>query len=480
MKSQGFNPYLPSWEYIPDGEPHVFDGRVYVFGSHDRFGGHTYCPNDYVCWSAPVDDLSDWQYEGVIYARTDDPANKDGDMLLFAPDVTRGADGRYYLYYVLDQLPVISVAVCDTPAGRYQFYGYVHHPDGSRLGERDGDAPQFDPGVLFEENVVYLYTGFCPPADVSRRGAMVTVLEPDMLTVRTEPVTIAPSAPYAAGTSFEDFPFFEASSIRRVGNSYYFIYSPISNHELCYARSSSPLGPFTFVGVIVSNSDLHIDTYKPADQPMFYGGNNHGSIEKIQEQWYVFYHRHTNGTNFSRQGCIEPIHILPDGTIPQVELTSCGGNGGPLAGCGEYPAHIICNLYCQHVACTTGKPGDWMDCRFPRITQDAPDGNQGFAHIGNMRNGAAAGFKYFQCNGVRRISVKVRGNAGTYQIRTQWDGPVIGEIPVGHSNEWKTFGADVALPDGINALYFSYHGQGISNLASFTLEAEGGNCYEAL
>mgnify|MGYP002508089726 CR=1 FL=1 len=57
MKKQGFNPYLPSWEYIPDGEPHVFDGRVYVFGSHDRFGGHTYCPNDYVCWSAPVDNL---------------------------------------------------------------------------------------------------------------------------------------------------------------------------------------------------------------------------------------------------------------------------------------------------------------------------------------------------------------------------------------------------------------------------------------
>ena len=68
MKKQGFNPYLPSWEYIPDGEPHVFDGRVYVFGSHDRFGGHTYCPNDYVCWSAPVDNLSDWRYEGVIYA----------------------------------------------------------------------------------------------------------------------------------------------------------------------------------------------------------------------------------------------------------------------------------------------------------------------------------------------------------------------------------------------------------------------------
>ena len=63
---QGFNPYLPSWEYIPDGEPHVFGDRVYVYGSHDRFNGHAYCLNDYVCYSAPVDDLKDWHYEGVI------------------------------------------------------------------------------------------------------------------------------------------------------------------------------------------------------------------------------------------------------------------------------------------------------------------------------------------------------------------------------------------------------------------------------
>ena len=142
MKKQGFNPYLPSWEYIPDGEPHVFGDRVYIFGSHDRFGGYNYCLNDYVCWSAPVDDLADWRYEGVTYTRADDPANPDGDLLLFAPDVTQGPDGRYYLYYVLDQLPVISVAVCDTPAGRYQFLGYVHHPNGTRLGEKPGDPPQ--------------------------------------------------------------------------------------------------------------------------------------------------------------------------------------------------------------------------------------------------------------------------------------------------------------------------------------------------
>ena len=69
MKKQVFNPYLPSYEYIPDGEPRVFNGRLYIYGSHDKFSGDVYCQNDYVCWSAPVDDLRDWRYEGVIYKK---------------------------------------------------------------------------------------------------------------------------------------------------------------------------------------------------------------------------------------------------------------------------------------------------------------------------------------------------------------------------------------------------------------------------
>ena len=78
MKQQVFNPYLPSWEYIPDGEPRVFNGRLYIYGSHDCFNGDVYCQNDYVCWSAPEDDLSDWRYEGVIFKKTQDPRNADG------------------------------------------------------------------------------------------------------------------------------------------------------------------------------------------------------------------------------------------------------------------------------------------------------------------------------------------------------------------------------------------------------------------
>ena len=55
MEKQVFNPYLPSYEYVPDGEPHVFGSRVYVYGSHDRFNGKAFCVRNYVCWSAPVE-----------------------------------------------------------------------------------------------------------------------------------------------------------------------------------------------------------------------------------------------------------------------------------------------------------------------------------------------------------------------------------------------------------------------------------------
>ncbi|SFB25922.1 Glycosyl hydrolases family 43 [Cohnella sp. OV330] len=471
MKKQGLNPYLPSWEYTPDGEPYVFNGRVYVYGSHDRFNGHAYCLNDYVCWSAPEHDLADWRYEGVIYRKTDDPLNPDGSMCLYAPDVTVGPDGRYYLYYVLDKVPVVSVAVCDTPAGKYSFYGYVRYADGTRLGEREGDEPQFDPAVLTEGDQTYLYTGFCAPGDRSRHGAMATVLGSDMLTIIEAPVFVAPSEPYSAGSGFEGHAFFEAPSIRRIGDMYYLIYSSVVMHELCYATSRFPTRGFVYQGVVVSNNDLHIDAYKPADQPMYYGGNNHGGIVEIDGKWHVFYHRHTNGTNFSRQGCIEPIAFREDGTIVQAEMTSCGPNGGPLEGRGEYPAYLACNLFCRDEALYTGAPGEWMDSRFPKITQDGKDGDEEVGYIANMRDGATAGFKYFRCAGIRSVRIKVRGYCrGAFEVKTSWDGPALARIPVDFTNVWREYAADVAIPDGIQAIYLTYTGTGGASLASFALD----------
>ena len=93
MKRFALNPYIPSNEYITDGETYVLDGRLYIYGSLDRFDGDDFCLNDYVCWSAPINDLGDWRNEGVIYRKTQDPLNADGCQNMFAPDVQLGTDG---------------------------------------------------------------------------------------------------------------------------------------------------------------------------------------------------------------------------------------------------------------------------------------------------------------------------------------------------------------------------------------------------
>lgn len=467
MRKKAFNPYLPSWEYIPDGEPYVFDGRIYVYGSHDYYNGHVFCLGDYVCWSAPVEEPGDWRYEGVIYPKTEDPLNREGKMCLYAPDVTVGPDGRYYLYYVLDHVSIVSVAVCDTPAGSYRFYGYVHYPDGTRLGEGPGDEPQFDPAVLTEGETTYLYTGFCGPGDKKRTGAMATVLEKDMLTIRKAPVIVAPGCEYSAGTEYEGHAFFEAPSIRKRGNTYYFIYSSQVMHELCYATSDKPTEGFRYGGVIVSNCDLHIGGYKPAELPVAYGANNHGSIVEIGGRWYIFYHRHTNGTWYSRQGCAEEIHFRGDGSIPQVEMTSCGLNGGPLPGEGEYPSYLACNLFTDYPSAYVG--GD----KFPKIVQEGRDGDEEPGYIANITNSATAGFKYFACRNVKKIGITVRGyGAGTFEIKTKWDGEALARIKVEYSNVWETYVEEIHIPDGVWPIYITYTGQGNVSLKSFTLVRE--------
>lgn len=94
MKKQIFNPFLPLNEYVPDGEPHVFGDIIYLFGSHDKEAGETFCMLDYVGWSAPVDDLTAWECAGVIYSAKQDPLyHADKMPHMYAPDVVQGNDG---------------------------------------------------------------------------------------------------------------------------------------------------------------------------------------------------------------------------------------------------------------------------------------------------------------------------------------------------------------------------------------------------
>ena len=301
---------------------------------------------------------------------------------------------------------------------------------------------------------------------------MCTLLAEDMLTIAQEPVFLMPVKPYSEGSGYEGHEFFEASSIRKFGDLYYFVYSSVVMHELCYATSRFPDRDFTYRGVIVSNNDIGISSYKPAEKPMYYGGNNHGGLVQIGGKTYIFYHRQTDGTTFSRQGMAQEVTLLPDGTIPQVEMTSCGLNGRPLEGKGTYPAYIACNLFTDEERIYSGGAGKgfWMDGCFPRITQDGKDGAEEQGYIMNMTDSATCGFKYFDCRNVHSVTLEVRGYAsGAFEVKTSWNGPVLATIPVDFTNVWTKYTAEVPIPDGIHALYFTYRGPGSAALNSFTL-----------
>ena len=80
---QAFNPYLSSWEYIPDGEPHVFGGRVYVYGSHDHFNAPIFCVGDYVCWFEKPDfaETCDWLWYMLIHPGNTSPEGCEKQLL---------------------------------------------------------------------------------------------------------------------------------------------------------------------------------------------------------------------------------------------------------------------------------------------------------------------------------------------------------------------------------------------------------------
>lgn len=469
MKKQAFNPYLPSYEYIPDGEPRVFDGRLYIYGSHDCFNGDVYCQNDYVCWSAPEDDLSDWRYEGVIFKKTQDPRNADGSHALWAPDVCKGLDGKYYLYYCLDFLKEIGVAVADEPAGPYEFLDFVRWPDGRILGTGD-DTRQFDPGIFIDDDErIYLFSGNSPRyADIPNldKNSQKMELERDMVTLKSAPVENLPIITAAPGTEYEEHPFFEASSVRKINGKYYFIYSSTWMHELCWAVADTPLGEYRYGGVLVSNSDIGANGNTEA---LNYRGNTHGSVALVNGKWYVFYHRQTNRHFFSRQACAEEIKF--DGErFYQAEVTSCGLNGGPLVDEGTYEARIACHLYSKNG--TTESLQEQQDENHPAFTQEGVDREDNpNQYIDNMRDGATAGFRYFMFENAKEIAVTTRGTGGgTFVVRDERLGNVVSSIKIEPSDTWTSFKASLSIAAGKHPLYFTYEGEGYADFRDFTLK----------
>lgn len=480
MKQPAFNPYLPGYEYIPDAEPRAFGDRVYIYGSHDFFGGDRFCPGDYVCWSAPADDLGNWRNEGVIYRRTQDPNNRDDRMDLYAPDCVQGPDGRYYLYYTPNRMPSVSIAVSEHPAGPFEYYGTVSHPDGTPYGFLETDTFGFDPGVLVDDDgSVWMYVGFAPFGALKEMfrkngrvcdGMACVKLERDMKTVIRHKANLIPGHDLAIGTEFEDHGFYEASSPRKINGRYYLIYSSERSHDLCYAVSSRPDGEFRYGGIIVSIGDIG---YQGNTEAVNYTGNTHGGLVELGNQWYVFYHRQTNRQKCARQGCAEKIEILGDGSIPQVEITSCGLNAGPLPAKGIYEARIACNLSSREGTFayleTFEDDPKGIHPYFTQLTAEREEDS--LQYIANFTSGALAGFKYFRFSGDEtEIRVSLRGSAkGRMTVSAALSGKPAACIEVAGTPDFSDFCAPLSVPAGDFPLFFTFDGSGAMDLMRFEI-----------
>lgn len=490
MKKQVYNPFLPLDVCIPDGEPHIFGKRVYIFGSHEEEGGDKFCSLDYEFFSASLDDLTNWTSRGINYSAKQDPSYSEKYKYMYAPDVVQGKDGKFYLYYAMSGADAftgpIHVAVSDEPDGKYQYYGEVRNPDGSTYTRKI----TFDPAVINDNGVIRLYYGWSLavnpkqlPANLQTlefqqtmrsvqqmlfgktmeelrneqdgiMGAYEVELAEDMLTVQTEPKRIVAGQFDSFGTEYEGHAFFEGSSIRKIGKRYYFIYSSEKQHELCYAVSEFPDKDFRYGGVIISNGDVGLAGRKE-EKRLAATGNNHGSIVKIQNQWYVFYHRHTHKTTFSRQACAEKIIIHEDGSIFQTEITSCGLNDGPLVAEGTYPAVICCNLTKDEIPhLEANKDGGDI----PYITH----GN-GEHYITNISDKTVIGYKYFIFSGETKVTLVTRGDPGIVKVYTDITNGNEVKKELRDNVHWRKVELNIKAY-GKKPLYMEYEGAGKRDL----------------
>ena len=463
--AQGQNPYLPLWEHVPDGEPRVFEDpdnpgrlRAYIIGSHDVTYS-AYCGPDIRMWSAPVEDLSQWRDEGPIFSYF-----VDGQWdTMFAPDLVETVDRQtgkktYWLYpHSRGWRRVGMVCKGDRPDGPFTPINLT--ADGRQCVP--GSLIDFDPSVFIEpvndkKDPDYL-TGYRAYVFYGFQHSTACELDPTtMYSQRPGTKLIDPFIPassrdgklldkegseYTAlykGQNPLDFNFFEASSIRQVGNKYVMVFSGYSGKEyglgntnsaLRYAFGDSPLGPWRSGGVLVDSRGVVPSADGSKLITTNFGHNTHGSIEQINGQWYVFYHRPPRGFGNARQAMVAPVKITwdkkpvakggkvtitgydpyakdntwtakaADGTAyTGAEVTSEGFQIYGLPPYAYYSAGLACFVY---------GPGanDWM--------QDSYDVWNNSMDLAGIQNGGIVGFKYFGFGGLANDTKGLKAFEGT-------------------------------------------------------------------
>ena len=492
------NPFLPMWEHIPDGEPYVFDDpdqpgkqRVYIYGSHDS-RITDYCGRELVVWSAPVEDLNHWRYDGEIL-KVD--KNAKGELLdsagladvLFAPDVAlvTGPNGEktYYLY------------PNDQAGGRNGLVAKSNRPDGPfEVCNWNADDPNkndgvlaFDPAVFVDDDGrVYGYWGFersngaeLDPATMATVKPGTSVVE-DMVSGENQPGV---------------FRFFEASSLRKIKDKYVFIYSrwtengefglPDTNYTLAYAYSDHPLGPWTYGGTIIDGRGREVNEQGDTIASATVSGNTHGSICEINGQWYVFYHRQSGLNEFARQAMVAPIEVsVEEGeggkvSISEGEYNSEGFSLDGLDPLERHSAGIACwytgpkvavhewpnNVYSGSYIASSYGTDDKMEAPY--------DLRNNTNEVVNNTDGSIVGYKYFNftsTNGKDNVQLLLRlvpeGIDGTIQVMADspWasrGGKLLGTIELKADMPGTPTELSVPLPElgqftGKHALYFTF------------------------
>lgn len=516
------NPYLPLWEHLPDGEPRVFEDpdqpgkyRIYIIGSHD-LRVDSYCGPDIRAWSAPVEDLSNWRDEGPIFTY-----HIDGQWdVMYAPDLVevRKKDGtkEYYLYpHSRGPNREAMVAKGSRPDGPFTPINLTEDGRSTVPGSTFG----FDPAVYIDYITdpndpdyeigfrAYGYWGF-------QKSSAGEIDQNTMYSLRpgTEAIEyfIPASHSYGVirdpkGTEYPSvypdqdlgaFNFFEAASIRKVGNKYIWVYSGYSgpeyglsstNSALRYAYGDSPLGPWKSGGVLVDSRAPVLNQDGTALQTSNTAHNTHGSIELINDQWYAFYHRPPRGFGFARQPMVAPVTIEWDekpvsegGTVsiraydPYAKdniWTAKDSQGREYTGAevtsegfhiyGLDPYQYYSAGYACYLSNTNSQQDSW----------DIWDNNM---PITNVQNGDIIGYKYFgfggldkDKKGLKAFEGTKRGNKTAFNLfltpksnksfkvnvmldgpwdNATWKGKKIGEIvvPANAAQETAQFSIDVS------------------------------------
>lgn len=334
------NPIVPAGKYCADPSARRWEknGKIYIYGSRDESKSY-YCSYQYDVLSSS--DMKNWTVHPDVFAsKGPDDQVSYNDELLFAPDCIC-KDGTYYLYYCMGGIrDVEGVATSTSPTGPF------------KQGEIIKNSEQIDPSVFIDEDgQAYLFWG--------QFAAKAAKLKPNMKEIDL-------SSYKDSIITEKDHFFHEGVQILKRNGIYYLVYAHIGRRGMptCigYSMSKSVMGPYEYKGVIIDNFGCDPGVW-----------NNHGSIAEFDGQWYVFYHRSTNGSERMRKACIEPIAFNDDGTINEVEMTTSGA-GGPLDPFQKMDAERACYL--------TGNV---------RVQLSAP----GKEELAGIENQNTAAYKYF-------------------------------------------------------------------------------------